>query len=513
MWALVLSFSMPTRRTPIAHLVSHWRLALSGFLFIWAFAIHFSFLRAVSDPVFAPDSLSYVLPALDRVLGRSLTLAETRAPLYSWFLYGLLKLTGGFSGVLIAQHLLSLGIGLLAGGFYYRRIFPSWVGAASVFFLTAALPIPVIYAHLILTETLYTSLFLGTLVLFFSSLDKNKSSLWLGTGLCAMLALLTRPAGYALIGGLTLALMVRPSPGRPKIKRASGAAGAGVLLVLIGATLTQAPANGSVTSPALAPLVFFSSTFRYLDPANVEDPSARSILQSTREAHPDKLNDFNWICYDPEGPVSQLAKRYTPAELSQKFRTWSVQAIGHQPFRFFWDRCAAVLDFFWSYSEIPSIYMNREYSFFVYRGLLLYGAAEAEHPGILPFLKHSPQTAQAYFDRLRQLQNKPTPEAEHALAELDRDDVYRYERVLQGWMPIKLFFPVVRWIPCLAMLASLLLWRVQRLRQVVITFWILMILHAGLNTLAGSEPRYAVPVTPLYWILLVAGIQTKSRPA
>ena len=129
---------------------------LCVFVMGWALAIHVSFLRAIPDPIFAPDSGGYVSPALHRLSGHSFDLNPERTPMYSIFLYGALRATHDFFGVLVVQHGLALVTGLIAGLLYYRYLRKSLIGTALLFFLSAALPLPAVYAHYILTENLYT---------------------------------------------------------------------------------------------------------------------------------------------------------------------------------------------------------------------------------------------------------------------------------------------------------------------------------------------------------------------
>src|SRR5262249_8630280 len=124
---------------------------------------------------------------------------------YPLFLYVTLMVTRRFLGVLFVQHLLALATGAAAAAMFYCYFSASRVGAALVFFLSASLPLPAVYAHHILTETLYTFYVLAAVGFILAGHGTGRWEWWSAAGVAVALGALTRPAGRAFLGVVAVA--------------------------------------------------------------------------------------------------------------------------------------------------------------------------------------------------------------------------------------------------------------------------------------------------------------------
>lgn len=161
-----------------------------------------------APPFIGGDSLQYFQPVYDLMTTGKFTLTLKRPPLYPWLLYAeQMTLGPSFVAMIAFQHLLgalavvlTYWIGRLAwGGVTLGR----WAGALAA--VLVALSSPTLrWEHFLMTEGLFA--FLLTLVVFLIVLGLRRAGStrtgwwpWAAAGLALGLAILTRPAGQAVI--------------------------------------------------------------------------------------------------------------------------------------------------------------------------------------------------------------------------------------------------------------------------------------------------------------------------
>jgi 4-amino-4-deoxy-L-arabinose transferase-like glycosyltransferase len=478
-------------------------LALYGLL------IHGAFIAQVRDPIFSPDSVSYAEPAINLFFGKSYTLDAQRTPVYSFFLYIALKITRSFLGILIVQHAVAVMTGLIAGFLYYRFFRPSWLGAACVAFLSSSLPLPAVYAHYVLTETFYTFLFTGTVLLFLVGHTDRRRSLWALIGVLATMTILTRPTGRALI----VILMLLPFLDAPKErhwKAIQYGAGTVTLLLLLFSFWNYAH-FGFFGLDRMKNIALFSTTARYLDPHKIKDPKVRDILLPVYAHHTaEEFQDGSWVYGSPDGPLRTLSRFYPDSQQQDALcSTLAWQGIRQQPIQFIVDRMKIIRDFFMRYAETPLYYLIPEGSYFVYQGLRIYGEiVDRSTPRAWALLHYGPEEATAYLTQMRLF---PTGRPSGQLPFVPRspgDTVYHFDRVLIWWRPLALLIRYLRFLPLFALAAASALRTRSKTRYPVLVLVLALGLHVAVSSMAAWQDwRFVVPVLPLYFILAVAGLQ------
>ncbi len=483
---------------------------LAALLVSWAVATHITFIVAVPDPIFQPDSGSYLDPALHILFGSSFALSVERTVGYPLFLSLLLKLVPHLWIVLIAQHSLALLSGFLSAFIYYRFIKNSLLSAAFVFFLSAALPVSVIFAHSILSETLYTFSLIFFVWLFLKAIENPSPLPSFLSGVCAACAALVRPVGRSLIAAGMLGLIVlsraRRGAGQRWLFAALGAAS-----VLLAVSEFNWKTHGFFGIDQMSGPALFCSTARYLDLAQISDEKVRAILKICHDRHSGKMADGEWLYGSKDGPIQQLRGIYPEMSLYRLLNQLAWTAIQAHPFLFIADRFSLMVKFFWAYSAIPDIYLNREFTFFIYRGLLLFEKATAKTPSASTLTRYGPRETAAYFARIRPLLTHQVENPVGYLQSIDSQDVYRFSDVLLWWWPMQKGFWIVRWLPFLALFSGCGLCFLAETRTPAIFLLLVIGAHSFVSSLASfQDPRFADPIMPLYSILAVGGIQRLS---
>ena len=325
---------------------------LTGLLLIaWSMVLHITFLISVPDPVFQPDSGRYVALAIDNHYGLDAHGPLLRGPGYPSFLWIMLHLTHSFLGVLVAQHVLVLIMAAVMAYLYRRLIRRSFVESSLVFFACSAMPLPAIYAHMILSETLYTLLFTAAIMLLSYNGERGKNAIGIAASFLAVLAVLTRPTGIALIGAMGVMAAASFWKTRTLSRWAYNTFTAGMLLLSI--CLYNRLARGFFgvdNSPGSA---LFCASAPYLDAGSIEDPALRALLEPIFTRNAARLTDGAWVYAAPDGPVEKLRVAYPPVEVDQIMRRLGLKAIKTHPFRYAGDRLGMFFEFFRSYTGIP----------------------------------------------------------------------------------------------------------------------------------------------------------------
>ncbi len=115
-----------------------------------------------------------------------------RPPLYPLFIAAIVGVFGSYWPVIIAQILLASVLPLLARRISFRITQNAWVGN-TVGILFAVEPVLVRLSGILLTETLFLTLFFACVITFFNYLDRNEARSLAFSALFLGLATLTRP--------------------------------------------------------------------------------------------------------------------------------------------------------------------------------------------------------------------------------------------------------------------------------------------------------------------------------
>ncbi|MDP8923012.1 MAG: glycosyltransferase family 39 protein [Chloroflexota bacterium] len=192
------------------------------------------------------DSQSHFLPGFDLVRGYAFDPELRRPPGYAAFVAGVITLLGeDLRALAFAQHLLGIGAALLTYGLG-RLTFGRAAGLAGGL-LVALNGSLILSGQSVMTETLFTALLLGTLVLLLVAGRSGRLAWCLAAGLLLGAAVLTRPVAQLLVPLVPLAfLLYSRRPGH--VVRGTMLVGVGALLLVGPWTLRNLSEHGTLSA-------------------------------------------------------------------------------------------------------------------------------------------------------------------------------------------------------------------------------------------------------------------------
>jgi hypothetical protein len=152
--------------------------------------------------------------------------------------------------------------------------------------------------------------------------------------------------------------------------------------------------------------------------------------------------------------------------------------------------------------------LSRAAVFYVYRGLSIFSKFSGPYPGIWQWIPVTREQLSPYMVLTSQLAHtKNNKEEQLLLDQIEAADIFHYQDVLMFLAPFLVLFRHWQWLPILALgSAGFLLWTDPKHRRLVSILVFLTFVHVILSNLAAPDPRYALPLEPLFIVLLVAGI-------
>ncbi len=481
-------------------------LIFCSVLISYVLGLHFVFLRAIPDPLFHPDSAAYLKPSLEFLTTGRFTVTIERSCGYPYFLLGLLKASPSLSVVLWSQHLLLLITAGLSGFFFYRFFYPSSIWAVMIFCWTAISPLSMWASHSILTETVYSFFCVLGVGMLFWARQQSRWGPWVLLGLVVPFALWIRPSGWALFVGCVVGLLW---PQTLNQRRAFLGFGVAFIMGFSAFCCESFLQRGYWGLARFTGMTLFGATAQFLDLEKVSPESTRRALEPFYHDKTlrQKLPNKDWVRYGDDGPVRALVRSGVRHEaLDRTLVGLSRQAFSQRPISFLAGEAKDMVSFFWQGFAIPEIYLTRQYTFFVYRGLDLFWRFTESIPSVRPFLIHTPTKTAPYQEALnRWMHAADQEEAAAAVAEMNAKDFFRYERVLILWKPLKVFFVLWGSIPLFTLLATMLSWHDKRVRGMLIILWVVILGHIALSVLSAPDPRYGVALEPLFFMGLAAG--------
>lgn len=460
--------------------------------------VHVTFLSSIPDPIIQPDSISYLMPALRLLFHEPFGLSPSRTIGYPLFLFGILRCAPSLHFVMVVQHVLWVVTGTLAGLLYYRRFDRSPACAVLVAGLVAISPMGTVSAHAILTECLYTfMLVIATSTLLESTTD-HRIAWAMVAGIALALTVWVRPTGLSLF--VWVALL-----GLRRWGRSLGLAA----FILLATCAYRLHADGFFGLDRFAGISLFGTTARFLDVRTLRDPALIAALKPSYDAHVERLANSNWVRYGVDGPVAALRGTRDPIALNALLVRLSAKAVLSHPLGIALAQARAFIDFLSHRSAVPALVLDRDYTFFVYRGILLYVKSAAIY-GPQAYALLSPPSAafNKSIQRLMEMDGTSGVAQEQAIARWRAGDVYAYPRVLALWKPLRPLFGAMAGLPWLAVFVSVILLRDRATRFATVFLIGLIATHILATTLGGDgDLRHAIPLEPMYWILAIAGIR------
>ena len=439
-------------------------------------------MRALPDPIFTNDSIDYLQPVFSLLSRGRFELDSVRTPGYPILLVSLLGSTHSFFPVLVLQHTLSLATAVITAFLFYYFVKKSAAWSLGLCFLISVLPQEVAYGQILLTETLYSFwviLFIGSLLW---GLRDPHTSAWAWVGAMTSLAMLTRPVGWALFMTALIMLFLFH---KGSVRRRSLCLFFLPVLVLMGSYgVYNRFARDFYGFDQMGGVVFFDTTAQFLDLEKIPDADLRNFLTPVWEKHRRDIEDPNWVFGSKESPVQV----FLHDERSKKRAMSVMMALGIHAMRehplLFLRIQLRLFSYFFREGSIPYIRPKGE-------ALYVFGRALFLVPAVRDWLVFRPATARAYFDHVLH-----TP-------------AYPYQATTFLTRQLRFLPEVVEWLPLSAVLACLMLYRRRELYPFVGCLLTLIVIHIGLTNLARgveSEVRYAIPIEPLYCMLLFAGL-------
>lgn len=408
------------------------------------------------------------------------------------FLSAVLRAWSHFAAVLWIQHLLWLGAAFVTARLYQVGFRRSPGESAVVFLLTAVLPRGVVYAHSVLSETVFTFLALSGLYLFVRARASGPTNVWGWSGALAGAALLVRPTAWSwAIPMMGLSLWRRTTRVSRYVPFALFTTA--FALVVVAMSLLNVPLRGFFGLARLGGAALFGTTAQYLDPSRISDGRVRDALSPiyAMEGSRERLRSPGWVRHDPAGPVETL-RRLVPdaAHLDRLVGQLARQAILDRPFAFIGNQTRDIFEALFLGTRRPPGRLSKEHS--VADGLMFLEDTVIRYPVITRWLAFQPARGKDYFQRL------------------STRTAYPYE---PGPFPLSVLWPyawLVGALPTLALLSTLVILREPNLRWSVAVLWTVILLNTAMNTLGGGggQIRYQIPLEPLFVVLTVAGFGT-----
>ncbi len=449
----------------------------------YALFFHWRVLNVIPDPFFFPDSGAYLKPVFQSLYGLPINSQTTRLLGYPHFLTFLLNFHCGFWSVLLVQHLFVLIYSTVSGWVYYQHFDRSLPRALVVTAMIAALPKHLVYAHAILTETLYTTLQIIVLTLLLHQ-DRSRKETFVFAligGFTIFFAFLTRQIGLVLLATALFSAIVSRKKSLGPFK---SLAMLSVSIFLVFTSLRVGAIGGSEL-PSFAANSFFATTFQFVEKQNIDDRQIRDILQPILSKEPSLLADSDWALYNPEGPIKRLQiLSRSPPNLAFTLVGIALRAIATHPCRYVTHQARQFWRFIWTSSRRPPYLFSKELT--LARGLEIYGNITADLPIARQLVSFKPENGSSYFAKMESIALYPFS--------LGKENLLFWPWVI-----------LVGFIPTVALAGSVALVATEKLRKSTLIVLFLIFAHIGFtNLFSFPDSRYAIPLEPLYVILASA---------
>jgi hypothetical protein len=485
--------------------------------FIYSASLHWALIQTIHSPFYQPDSPLYGMPALNLLFDGKMQLVPTRTAGYPLFLFLILKISGSFLGVLIVQHANQFLMALVAALIYYLFLQRSLWAAFFVGWITSLSAEAMAYAHMIMTENVFCLVLVVTLFFFYLSVKRGSIFLTLTTAVVGVLAVFVRPAGLGILVAIGISYVLCS---RTNKWRQVAAYGCSILVLLGGWSLYNQRTKGFLGLTSHSGDVLFDSAAFLLDVDESLPPDVRQQLAPVYEQYRSRMiNDWAFVSVDPQGPVQALLKlenRKSP--IDSLLRSLALKTIKDHPIRYGLFLLHDLVEYHLKCFGPPNYFIfPPEYTTwlgaarFWYssqsqpQGRALFGyttpfAFFADHPevaklprdwrGLFPPYEQYRSTFQdIYLDNIGAVSLYP----------------FSLNSVFTIWLT-----PIVKGSGVIAILGvcgGLLLLFSATDRYKVIPILLVSFSHLAVSSLQGIEPRFALPVQPLYLILFVFTLQ------
>jgi hypothetical protein len=455
-----------------------------GLSILYVCLYHAYVMHVLPDPIIEPDSMSYLGGVLRKLSGGDFTIPRTRGMGYPVLLWVGLQVFRHFHGMLWLQHSLWMITTTLTVAIFlkYRPAQVGW--AAGLFLLVGCSPRGTFLSHSILSDAVYTFWQMVSLAGFLGVITRHPSvNGWVG-GTSLAMAMNTRPVGKTLLVAAAVLLGSKGMSSQKK-KVASG--------VLLGFALTMIPFlaynkwhRGFWGVEVFGNFYAAANAIRHLEPEEIKNADVRQVLTPfyRTRAIQNHFDDLNWMWYAMDGPIRALRDHPTLGpEFDSVLQELFLNMVFRHPFVYSRNLILTGIQFVWSGSQPQRVVPNKQLS--LQRGLMIFYQSTQDMPAMRTWLSFRPETASAYFSRIRDV----------ALAPFEPGPMVFYP----VWGLYRIY-GLMSWLGVLS-----LAWLCYRSSHLpVVQGSVCLILGQVLMVAIGGTYvyRYAIPLEPLYALLL-----------
>jgi hypothetical protein len=480
------------RTRPVISLGGRRILMLLGWSVLAAFClsaigVHIDFLSTLPDPIFFPDSVGYLGPAIHWITDGLLRPPPFRTVGYPLFLGLLIRGTGTLYAVLLIQHLLALSTAVLSGWFSYRYCRASRPASILVFALAAALPRAVVYSHAIMAEILYGFFLVCGVFAFCEGLHQSSVKWSAVSAVFIWMSIVTRPVGKSVLLLLML-LSVYGMVLRPQVRRVMSGFLISSLFVGMMIGTWNRVYRGFWDVDQIGPIAAFGVLARFVDVPSIADPRVRETLAPIYiEDHRDLFLDAGWVRSGAGGPGAALSKLIPdPKGYDDQIRSLCRQALFHHPF--------GVAQLIISQSAQIVFYLSRRPSkliplvYTISNSTARWGEFVRNVPAAKTMIVFRPEESARFF------------------SDIARRRIYPFDCDTPAGTFLFPWVFVVGVLPITSLLLSGILLYQSDTRMAASVLLLTIGGQIVAIALAGADARYTLPMEPLYLILAGGGL-------
>ena len=387
--------------------------------------------------------------------------------------------------ILWVQHGLVLAYSALTASIFYRYGKASLWQSFLIGFIISLIPRHVFYAHNILSEIPFTFLLVGCLFIFLYSLERKNPYFVILLGFLTLFAILFRPVALYLIMAFSMGYFIS----QKKHKKKNFA-----LIYLISSLFflfTYCGFNhlqrGFFGLTQKNDDIVFATTCELMDVEKIENKVVQDALIPVFERYPDRMDDISWVMFGGDGPLTAIRQLGLPeAEREELVKSLAWDTIKRHPFLYATRFIKRVGRYLYHGSARP-FWLDNPGEYFVFEGLRLFWEATKEIPEARHYLVYQEKNHKEYF--------------------LERTNLTSYPFAGNPFVDF-LLYPVARagsFYPLVSFLLWIFSWIVVRkggLQNMGSVIILIILGHLLLSSFGGFEGRYALPLEPLYILLL-----------
>jgi len=318
-----------------------WQIVFSSLIALvglgWGIWLRVLFFHSFPDSIPTPDTWTYVTGVYSLLENGQFDLFSLRTPGFPLLVWLVLFVFKSFAALNIMHSVLTL-LSAFAIAYVVRAFGGQWrlPAALAVGFLAVNSHL-LFWEHFIMTEGSFQAFFVLALVATALAILRPTSGRAAVAGVLVAVTILIRPQGLFLIPLVLLAIAwAGRGLGRRKLLWLMAATVIGPFLLLGGWSARNAAVHGFFGLSNVGPIVNFGVSARWVDlesPTLAED---KALIADSIRRYRSMPENFNWVAWSPEGPVTLLSKKYADnfVRRDQVLDALAREAILHHPMDF-----------------------------------------------------------------------------------------------------------------------------------------------------------------------------------